>query len=260
MIRVWYQSFTDPTAHTGYLDKLSQYLRTVADPDTTFEFGGVTPPASTFGRLTELRCGVHGINRALDAQARGFDAVVLGHFQGPGLFEMRASLDIPVAGIGEASMHYALHLARSLGLVTIHPSFRSIHLEQADLYGVAERLVGVTAMDAPFADVVGSFTDPGAAERTLHAFEVAAAPLIDLGADVLIPAGGLPSLLLVDRPGYRVGRTPVLNPLSIAVKRAEMEVKLHRLTGLLPSHTNTFSKSVAKAVEEFRDATNLSER
>jgi allantoin racemase len=254
-MRIWYQSFTDPAKDTGYLRRLRDYLGGIADPGTEVDLDGLTPSASAFSRLNELRCGLHAINRAIEVEAEGYDAVVIGHFQEPGLYEARSSVDIPVVGLGEASMHYALHAGRRFGLVTIHPIFTPIHQEQADRYGVASRLVGVTAMDAPLSDIIGAFTDDDAAERTLAAFAAAAEPLVDAGADVLIPAGGLPGLLIAARRGYAVRSVPVLNPLAIALKRAEMEVKLHGLTGLLPSQTTTFAKAPANAIEYFRKAT-----
>jgi Asp/Glu/hydantoin racemase len=47
---------------------------------------------------------------------------VLGHFQEPGLLEIRGSLDIPVIGLGESNLLAALSLGYRFGLVTIDRS------------------------------------------------------------------------------------------------------------------------------------------
>lgn len=88
-----------------------------------------------------------------------------------------------------------------------------------------------------------SFTDPAAAERVLAAFDAAAASLVGADADVIVPAGGLPGLLLATRPESRVAEVPVLNPIAIALTRAEAEVKLGRITGLTPSESRTFKRA-----------------
>lgn len=254
-MRIWYQSFTDPTRDSGYQQRLLSYLNEIAEPGTEITLDGLTPGASEHGRLNELRCGLHAINRAIEAQENGYDAVILGHFQEPGLYEARSSIDIPIVGIGEASMHYALSFGRMFGLVTIHPIFVPIHQEQADRYGVSSRLAGITSLDASREDIRASFTDPAAAEHVLSAFEAAAGSLVEAEADVIVPAGGLPGMLLASRPDYRVATAPVLNPIAIALTRAEAEVKLHRLTGLTPSQSRTFKRASPAAIEYFRQAT-----
>ena len=43
------------------------------------------------------------ICNAIQAEKDGYDGFAVGHFQEPGLYEARASVDIPVHGLGEAS-------------------------------------------------------------------------------------------------------------------------------------------------------------
>jgi allantoin racemase len=88
--------------------------------------------------------------------------------------------------------------------------------------------------------------------RMRAAFEEKAWPLVSAGADVVIPSGVLPSLLLCRQRGYRVGHAPVVNCASVALKAAEMVVALHRLEGLEPSRGPSFALAPDRAIADFR--------
>ena len=70
------------------------------------------------------------IRNALEAERAGYDAFVIGHFQEPGLLEIRGAVDFPVIGLGEATFLAALSMGRKLGLVTIDPIFIDWHERQ----------------------------------------------------------------------------------------------------------------------------------
>jgi allantoin racemase len=247
-VRIFYQSFLDPDRHLAYFERLQAYLTEIAGPGTTFELAGVSPPDVALSRLTELRCAVQAIDHVIAAERRGCDAAILGHFQDSGLYEARSSVAIPVLGLGEASMLYAAQLGRGLGLVTIDDVFVSWHREQADLYGLRSRLVGVASMRTPVADLTSAFEDEAARERVLEAFEHAARPLAASGAEVIVPAGGLFGLLTARDPARAVDGAVVLNPLALVPRLAEVAVSLR----LSPSRRSTFAAAPEQAVEEFR--------
>jgi Asp/Glu/hydantoin racemase len=249
-VRIFYQSFLDPGQHASYFARLRAYLAEIADPDTEFEVGGIQPPDGALSRLSEFRCAIQVVDHALAASERGFDAVLIGHFQDAGLYEARSAVDIPVLGMGEASMLFAATLGRGFGLVTINDVFLSWHREQADRYGVGDRLIGVEAMATPVSELVAAFDDAEAYARVRAAFQRCAQPLADAHAEVIIPAGGLFGLLSASDRTLSVGDATVLNPISVSAKLAEISVKL----GLRPSRASTFALAPPRAVEEFRAA------
>jgi Asp/Glu/hydantoin racemase len=106
--RVWYQSFTDPHVDAPYFARLSDFVRTVAGAGFTVHPAGIRPGDRHLHPITEFRCAAQVIANALAAQERGFAAFVMGHFQEPALREARAAVDIPVIGLGEATMLHAL--------------------------------------------------------------------------------------------------------------------------------------------------------
>ena len=135
-MKIFWQSFIDETACQPYLERLAGYLNTIAAPGTSVHVAGISPPDRDFGRLSELRCAILAIDNGIAAEEEGFDAYVMGHFQDPGLYELRSALRIPVIGVGEATMLAASQLGRRLGLVTLDPVFEVMLYEQADRYGL----------------------------------------------------------------------------------------------------------------------------
>jgi allantoin racemase len=252
-MRLLWQSFVDATQNAAYLDRLGAYLNDIADPGTEVTVQGMTPPDRDFGRLTEFRCAIQAVDAAIEAESQGYDGFVMGHFQDPGLYEARASVRIPVVGTGEATLHFAAQLGRRIGLVSIDPVFEVWHLEQAERYGLGHRIVAIGGLGAVPEDFAAAFSgDEAAFARMRAAFIACAQPLVDQGADVVVPAGVLPGLLLAREQGLTVGHAPVVNCASVALKSAEMWVSLRRLDGIEPSRGPSFALAPPRAVADFR--------
>lgn len=252
-MRLWWQSFVDAGQNQPYLDRLSEYLTEIADPGTEVHVAGMTPPDRWFGRLTEFRCAALAIDNAIEAAEHGFDGFVMGHFQDPGLYEARSAVEIPVVGLGEASLHWAAQLGRNIALVSIDLVFRNWHLEQAELYGLGDRVTHVVGLGAVVETFEPAFSgDTEAYTTLLSRFRTLVEPLVDDGADVVVPAGALPGLLLAGERGLTIGHAPVVNCVAVTLKSAEVAVKLRRLTGLGPSRGPSFTLAPVGALEDFR--------
>jgi allantoin racemase len=249
-MRIYYQSFLDRKHQPSYFERLEEFLATVVDPGTEIEIGGISPPDSHPCRLSELRGGLQTVGHIIDAEERGFDAAIIGHFQDAGLYEARTAVDIPVLGLGEASMLNAGQLGRGIGLVTIDDVYLTWHREQADVYGIPDRLVGVTALKTPFDDLMAAFDDAEVWARVRDEFIACARPLVDAGAEVILSAGGIFCTLSAREPEMHVDGAVVPNSVAWVTKLAEVAVKLD----LRPSRRSTFAKAPAPAIAEFREA------
>jgi Asp/Glu/hydantoin racemase len=252
-MRILWQSFVDGTQNAPYLERLSTYLNEIAAPGTKVDVKGISPPDRDFGRLTEFRCAIQAISNAIAAEQQGYDGFVMGHFQDPGLYEARSSVRIPVVGAGEATFHLAAQLGRRIGLVSIDSVFEVWHIEQAERYGLADRLVGIVGLSAVPEDFAAAFAgDEVAHGRMRTTFIDSALPLVEKGADVIVPAGVLPGLLLARERALTVGHAPVVNCAAAALKTAEMWIALHKLDGLEPSRGSSFALAPRRAVEDFQ--------
>jgi allantoin racemase len=251
-MRIRWQSFIDPAQHREYFELLDGQLRACAGPQVEYEIAGIQPPDSELHRLSETRCGLRAVANAIDAERGGFDAFVIGHYQDSGLHEARSAVGIPVLGLGETSMLHACTLGQRIGLITIDPIFIPWHREQIMRYGLGERVVGVTAMGSlAVEDYVRACADEEMFARVLEQFGRAAGPLLELGAEVLIPAGGLPALVLSRRAGLEVEGAAILNPVPVLAKHGEAAVELARLGLPAASRRGAFAAPSERCREEF---------
>lgn len=239
-MRIRWQSFTEPG--TAYVSALEARLAELSAPDTTFEVVGLTPPDRYIHRLHELRCAYQVVTENLDAADQGVDALVIGHFQDGGVPELRAASDIPVVGLGEAAMHQAAMLGDGFGLVTIHPGFLAYHRDQVRRIRLESSFVGVEAMTCTSDMFQAAFAGDVDATASVHEqFRERAMRLVDQGADVVIPAGGYPALLLQRAGAPDLGGAALLDPIGVAVLQAEMWCRLAALSGLRPGRTGSYA-------------------
>ena len=250
-IRIWYQSYVDYANGKVYWDRLRKHLALVADPGTTVEVHGITPHDNYAHALVEFRCAREVICNAVKAEREGYDAFIIGHFQDAGLYEARAVVDIPVVALGESSMLQACRLGQRSGIVTINTRYIPWFNHQIRKYGLENRVTGVHAMTFEPGQILKAYESQNLADEVERMFAEQARPLVDAGVDVLIPGGGIPMLLFAALHNHTISGAPVINGIPIAVKQAEMAVKLQRLTGLSTSRAGEFSKPPPEIIAEF---------
>lgn len=154
------------------------------------------------------------------AEARGFDAVIIGCFSDPGIDALRETCKVAIVGPGAASFHLAAQLGTRLSLLT--PAGRGLGRVAARLRSLAlapllasVRGIGLSVMDL-------AQQKPGALDKAVAAARVA---VEEDRADVLV----LGCMSMAFLPGIcedlseRVG-VPVVNPVTAALKTAEMMV------------------------------------
>jgi allantoin racemase len=253
-VRIWYQTFVDPAEQAPYIERLRNRLRAIAAPGFEIDVHGMSPPDRFFHPITEFRCAEQTIHAALAAERGGYDAFVIGHFQEPGLTECRGAVDIPVIGLGEATMLFACSIGRRIGLVTIDPVFVPWHEEQVIRHGLSQRVGGVTAIKADLPRFMRAFTDAEEYAQVRADFVRQVQPLLQRGCDALIPAGGLPMLLFSQDQPFVIEGAVVLEGIAAVMKATEMAVAMHRLTGVAASRAGLYSRAPAGAIEDFLGA------
>jgi Asp/Glu/hydantoin racemase len=251
--RIWAQGATDQIGHRAYLAALLPHMKACTDPDFEVEFKTMTPSVTTVHALSEFRFSRAVIRGAIQAEREGYDAFFMNHFQDVGLYEARAAVNIPVLGLGEATLLHACTMGRKLGLLAINPAFIPTHTEQINRYGLQQRIAGLRAIDASIADYMDAFTSP-IKKAELHAiFTREARRLIDAGADVIVPTGGIPMMLFGNEPGANVDGAPVINGVTVVIKATEMAVRLKRLGVAVASRhpQSGFALPSTQAIDEF---------
>jgi allantoin racemase len=251
--RIWYQSFVAPKEQINYIKHLQSYLNQYAGENFKFEVHGLTPPDKNLHPLTEFRCAAQTIHNAIEAEKQGYDAFVIGHFQEPGINEIKSILDIPVIGLGESNMLHACNLGYKIGLVTINPVFIPWHENQIRHYGLQQRVIAINAVNAQVNDFELGFTDASIYQKMLHEFTQQIKPMVAQGVEVIILAGGLPMLLFAQQKEFMVDEAIVVNGIAVCVKATEMAISLKELTGNFISRRGSYKKATKETINEFID-------
>lgn len=252
-LRIWAQGATHPTHHQSYLAALLPHMQACLDPDFELTFHTITPPVTTVHALSEFRFSREVIRGAIEAEKSGCDVFFMNHFQDVGLYESRATVSIPVLGLGETTLLHSCTIGRKLGLLAINPGFIPAHFDQVTRYGLQQRVAGIRAIDANISDYMEAFTSPDKKAALGEVFEREARSLLDAGADVIVPTGGIPMMLFAAEAGANIDGAPIINGVTIVVKAAEMAVKLRNLGGIGTSRVaqSGFALPSAQTLREF---------
>ena len=197
------------------------------------------------------------IDGTLAAEREGYDAVVLGCWADP-LWELRAELEIPVVGIGEASLHVAAMLGARFAVVTVAPGVIPVIEQDLRRYGLEARAIArpVRSLSPPSDAemLLESITDPH--KRLIPELQSVARQCIDDGAEIIVVGCGWYGPILSlhgynEVPGTGV---PVVDASAVGIKLAEALVDLNRSIGLTKSSALYFRPSPLDALARARDA------
>lgn len=250
-LRVLYQSFTDPANHRAYLTRLDAHLKKIASPDIEFEIRGIRPPDTDPGRLSELRCGAQSLAGVIEAAEEGFDAVLIGHFQDPALYEARSAVSIPVVGYGEAAMTQATLLGSRIGILTIDRAHLPWNREQIRKYGLESKVVAVRSIQMTPEQAESAFDDPQVYAEIRGRYLQEAQRMVEQhDVDVVLSAGGLFGLLSADDSELQLDGVVFANSTLLAVKQLEASLAIHQLG--TKSRSLTFAPATSRSVDEFK--------
>lgn len=235
-MRVWEQGLVATYSMPGYKQLIEEHYRAYQRPGTVVEVHGVKDEAGEAGAKIAGRVVNYAfLHRMHDTQilkniqraaAEGFDVVLLGVLQDPGLKEARSIVDIPVLGYGEVSMLTALTLGEKFSFICINPQMEQLVRQTIRERGLEARAAPTTYMecgyDALYAGVQGD-TAP-----FMRAFESAARRAVRDGVDVLLPGQTIIAELLWKAGITRIDDAVVLDPRLPMLRMAEMMVDMKK--------------------------------
>lgn len=242
--------------------------RRVLHPDTALEFrapvAGVSLGSDGLeyhrNPYYEYLIGGAVIDTILAAEGEGFDAFVINCFDDPGLEQIRSLIETPVFGLCGPTFTWASQLGAKFGaLVPDMPGQVAYVTRQIERLDFASRLIpdGVRAERRRFAESFAeALTDTTPMVERLRE---QAAEMVDEGADVIVLAcGGLGQIC--GNAGFhalhhRGAVIPVVNPLTTAVKTAEMAIAMRAGLGYaIPSRVHAGTRLSAMDRETFQAA------
>jgi allantoin racemase len=243
-MKIWYQSGLSFERFRSYEKYLGEHVMAVtAGRGVDVHINGTVKGGTGVEfRFTEYFFAREMIENAIRAEEQGFDAYVVGTTNDAGLFPSREVLNIPVIGITEASMHVACLMGRNFALITPNEKMIPHFEELTDRYGLKDRLAGIQHMEFNIPELGRVFEDAALQQKQLAQFTAGARKVIEAGAEVIVPIGGIAGLFLA-RSGLRnVDGVPVIDTVAVAVKMAEMMVGLNQITGTFVSRRLSFAR------------------
>ena len=199
----------------GELERRRQLLQGWAPADVRVEVADAPGgPLSIESHVEEALC-VPAMLRAIAARSHPADAVIVGCFGDPGLAALRETLDCPVVGPFEASLHVGAQLGGRVGVVTILDSVIPIldHLVRG--MGLSLRYAGAMAIDIPVLELRSNVEDVAA--RVVNA----ASDLVrERAADVLVLGCMSLSFLGIAERAAAAAGVPVINPARASLATA----------------------------------------
>ncbi len=237
----------------AYNDAMSadfqQRYGNVLSPGTRLQARGLSAgPASRPEHLVDYRnqyflmlLAQEVVAAVLAAEAEGADVVVVDCFGDPGIKEARAVAGIPVFGLCEPTLHFACQLGREFGALVpdLHGQAAFFRWQVHDA-GLLSRLLpdGIRRDSKPYEEAMPeSEKDPQAmVERLREQSE----QLVRDGADVvLVACGGMGAVcdrLKLHHVTVDGRQAPVVTPMPVALKHAEMMHDLQQAQGIpIPS-------------------------
>jgi allantoin racemase len=218
-----------------YHPVLRRIVDKVKDVNTSVEIHGITKIGGVTDQYRYLEYLETGevLENVQRAQDEGFDAFLIGNIADPGIRECREIATIPVLGLCESAMHLACMMGANFSLVTLNEKFTARIVENVDRAGLRSRLNGVARLKMDrILDLKEGFTNPQARQQIIEEFLKCSGTLVEAGAEVVIPAGGVAMALLADAEVNNAGKgTPILNGITSLVKMGEMAVQMNRLMG-----------------------------
>jgi allantoin racemase len=223
------------------LDEVRPFMRPdLAITHTLIQQG----PASIESEFDEALSVPDTIRKAMDAERRGANAIIIDCMGDPGLAACREVVTIPVVGPSQAAMHFASILGHRFSFITVLDRLRAMVGKLVAGYGLEATYASFRAVDIP---VLSIGHDMGALQAALAREAIAAvkedgADAIVLGCTGFLGCAGAMRQTLLEA-GCDV---PVIDPIPLAVHVCDTLVK----TGL--SHSKrTYPVPGKKALAGF---------
>ncbi|WNI14298.1 aspartate/glutamate racemase family protein [Actinacidiphila sp. ITFR-21] len=234
-MRIWFHKHTVE----GRLPLLDQWYRehldAVADPGTTVDIK--TLPAETYPDSTpfslvghhsaQVLFSQHFAQAAVTAERQGYDAWVIAAGQDPGLRDARPLAAIPTVGYGESAFFLSAMTGQRFAVLGFMPPLEEPIRANIRRYGLESSLSGYEVIPGSWDSVHRSLE--GDFDQFVEMYSAAAERAAKSGAEVIIPAEGIPNEILWHLGIHELHGLPVVDPAGLAVKLAETLVHLGEL-------------------------------
>ncbi|SFP25403.1 allantoin racemase [Oscillibacter sp. PC13] len=208
---------------TEEMERRRAILQKHAFPGTVVDVADTdTGPASIESICEEYASIPPTVERAVRAQAEGYDGIILGCYADPGIDALREMLTIPVSGPFESSCFAAMTLGHRFSILTVTPDMCPVlEAEFESKGGAGRRLASVRAIDL---DILALQEYPELLKKRLCA--EAELAITQDRADTLVLGCISLAFADMDLTLENAFGVPCVNPILTALKQCESHVSM----------------------------------
>ena len=245
----------NPFAGTEHFGR--ENLQAIAAAGTEFDMfdiGDRYPLKNNQWLYFKYSCTAPTIDKAIEAERSGYDAIMISCNLDIGLYECRQMCTIPVTATLEAAAIQAHMMGRRFSLLSVDDQNGQIQKMLLEKYQLAGGLVSVRSFGIDANDLYPDKTSPGQTQQRV--IETAQRCVEQDGAEVLIAACTLAGSVLTKavRQDPSCVPAPIIDGMLIGFKLAENMVSL-RQAGVAPvSRLGVFQQPPLADLQKLRDA------
>jgi len=173
-------------------------------------------PKSIETRIEEAYASVSYLPK-LYSLSQSYDGFIIGCFGDPGVRAARELVDKPVVGPAESTLHVAAQLADKFTIISPLKTTVKLISDVVKLYGFENRVEAIVPVEIPVLDIINK--PEVLANRILDVVSRSKGEAIILGCMSM-------GFALIDEILRTKLEIPILNPVKISLKTAELMVKL----------------------------------
>jgi len=205
----------NPNTSKLVTEKIEKVIRKVARPDVEVVVDCIEHgPEVLESYYDEALATPYTIQRVKQANAEGFDAIILAAFCDPGIEALKEISDIPVYGTEEAAFSVALLLGNKFAILTEKKSKESVKAQHVRKLGLESRFANVRALGMGVVEIAED-------ERKVitRAVELSQYMIDEDKAEVIIM--GCASMAGYSGELEEKLHVPILDPVTVAYKMVE---------------------------------------
>jgi len=221
-----YSEVDRPTENI-FKENFKTMARAGTEVDVLWLKTGYTEPTYAW---TETYNAVEGVKACYRAWKIGYDGVVIGCTQDPGLIEARSIVDIPVTGVTESSIAIASTLGNKFSFVCLLPAEAASIADKIRRYGLTDRLASIRYTELSSVQAKGLYEDPGKLVSVFR--DVATKAVREDEAEIIIAGCTILSSILTHQGVHNIDGVPLIDPVWAGIKMAEVLVDLKKAYGV----------------------------
>jgi Asp/Glu/hydantoin racemase len=231
-MKLIYHSLGNLERLSGYAAAIEDYLDDVSRDETDVELhgtpkGGIADTYRYFAFQDE-----QGVAATIARERDRVDGIAVGNILDPAVREGREIASIPILGLGETSYLVACSVAETAAVAPLSAKWEPNLRDRIRTYGLEDRIPVVRGMDIGLADMSEAFYEEEKRQQVIDAVDDVVASCAEEGVEMVIPGGGIISMLLNQEGITELHGVPIMDQISVLVKLTEAYVDLYQLGAL----------------------------